>query len=89
MREFLPGDLVVETMDNRVLAYYIILTRHYLDGNRDSLILGYYSLIVYSTGHALPTHSPGSNWFIKHSDLQKSNFRFLVGARIEDLETME
>ncbi len=40
--EFLPGDLVEETVNNEVVAYYIILTRHYLDGFPSNPMLGYY-----------------------------------------------
>ncbi len=79
--EFLPGDLVEETVNNEVVAYYIILTRHYLDGFPSNPMLGYYSMILYSTGNALPTHKPGSNWFIKHSDLQRSDFRLIVRGK--------
>ena len=87
MTDFSPGDFIAETDTDGIVGYYIVLTRHYLNGfKEDGLILGYYTLIVYSTGHALPTHSPGSNWFIKHSDLQKSNFEVVSYARrsIED-----
>jgi hypothetical protein len=76
--EFMPGDLVEETVNNEVVAYYIILATHYLHGFSDNPMLGYYSMIIYSTGHALPMHSPGSNWFIKHSDLQVSDFKLIV-----------
>jgi len=81
--DFFPGDFIEETIDNRIVGYYIVLTRHYLNGcKEDGMILGYYTLIVYSTGHALPTHSPGSNWFIKHSDLQKSDFRVVSSGKL-------
>tara|TARA_B100000902_G_C27285075_1_gene903961 strand:+ start:1086 stop:1349 length:264 start_codon:yes stop_codon:yes gene_type:complete len=81
---FRPGDLVVEKRDGDVIAYYIITDQHYLDGCNMNQVLGYSSIVVYSTNEKRwYRHHPGSYWFIKQSDSECSDFDILVKSDLK------
>ena len=76
---FKPGNLVIERRQGQTIAHYIILQEHYIEGCNVNGLMGYQALVTYSANEKeWYRFNPGSQWFIKHSDLSLSEFEVLV-----------
>ena len=79
MTDFSPGDLIEEIRDDKLVAKYIIIDKHYLEGCNLNQILGYSAIVIYSPNELdWYKFKPGSHWFIRLSDIRNSSARFNV-----------
>lgn len=84
MLDFSPGDLIEETRGDKLVARYIILERHYLEGCNLNQMLGYSAIIVYSPNNSMWFRfDPGGHWFIRMADMKKSKFNVIVPSELE------
>lgn len=86
MLKFSPGDLIEETKGDKLVAHYIIIGRHYLEGCNLSQILGYSAIVVYSPNKSMWFRfNPGGHWFIRLADVMQtgSQFNVIVPSELE------
>lgn len=84
MFDFSPGDLIEETRNDHLIAYYIIIDRHYLEGCNLNQILGYSAIVTYSPNKSTWWRfDPGGRWFIRLADIRESDFSVIVPSNLK------